>query len=540
MKRAIALLTWIHRYLGLAFCLIFVIWFASGLVMIYARMPEYGAAERLARLAPLDPASIRLSPARAVEQATLGEAPARIRISTFRARPIYRFFVQGEWVTVFADTGGVLEQLSGEDAVAVVRDAFPAARSTARFVETLREPDQWTIGMGAGGPLQIVSLGDDAATNVYVASNTGEIVLKTDRRSRFWGYVGPVMHWFYFRPLRVKGEVWYNLVVYASVVGCVLCIIGLVIGVYRYSLSRLRAGVSGTPYVGWLRWHHYAGLIFGVITFTWLFSGLLSMEPWGISADAAPRRNQVAAIRGDGVDAARFKVTPQQVIDVVRGAAGVEAPAELTRRAHALDREADAQQDGSFGTAKEIELIQFMDAPFYRVQDQAGRTLLLSGDQGPTIKNGFSEAELRTAAGAAMPNVGVRETSWLTRYDGYYYDRAGERPLPVLRVKYADADESWLYFSARDGGLMLRETAAGRPVRWLYHGFHSLDFPGLYQAGWMWDAVIITLCAGGLLLSLTSVVVGWRVLRAGPKTRAYTDKLFRISSGRARRATEYY
>ena len=541
MKRAIALLTWIHRYLGLAFCLIFVIWFASGLVMIYARMPEYGAAERLARLAPLDAASIKLTPAEAIEHATLADLPTRIRISTFRSRPVYRFFVQGEWVTVFADEGSLLEQLSGDDAVGVVRDAFPSQRSTARFVETLREPDQWTIGMRAGGPLHVVSLGDDAATNVYVASDTGEVVLKTDRRSRFWGYAGPVMHWLYFRPLRVKGELWYNIVVYASVVGCVLCVIGLVIGVYRYSLRRVRSGISGTPYASWLKWHHYAGLTFGVITFTWLFSGLLSMEPWGISAGGAPQRAQVVAIRGDGIDAARFTTTPQQVIDALRREPTVDARAELTRRAHALDRqEPDVQRAGSFGSAREIEFIQFMGTPFYRVQDQDGRTLLLTADNGPAIKNGFSESELRTAASAAMPDVAVQDAAWLTRYDGYYYDRAGERPLPVLRVKYADADGSWLYFSARDGGLVLRETAAGRPVRWLYHGLHSLDFPGLYQAGWLWDVVMVTLCVGGLLLSLTSAIVGWRLLWGGQRARSDTDKMFRISSGRGRRPSEYY
>jgi hypothetical protein len=86
----------------------------------------------------------------------------------------------------------------------------------------------------------------------------------------------------------------------------------------------------------------------------------------------------------------------------------------------------------------------------------------------------------------------------------------------------------------------LRETAAGRPVRWLYHGLHSLDFPGLYQAGWVWDAVMVTLCVGGLLLSVTSVIVGWRFLRTGVKTRTDTDKMFRISSGRGRRASDYY
>ena len=40
-------------------------------------------------------------------------------------------------------------------------------------------------------------------------------------------------------------------------------------------------GRPPTPYAGWLKWHHYAGLIFGVITFTWLFSGMLSMEAVG-------------------------------------------------------------------------------------------------------------------------------------------------------------------------------------------------------------------------------------------------------------------
>ena len=514
MKRLITFLTTVHRYLGLVFCLIFVVWFASGIVMIYARMPEYGADERLARLAPVKADAIRLTPAEALEQATLADAPARIRISTFRSRPVYRFFVQGEWVTVFADDGSVLEQLSPEAALDVVRDAFPSDRGTAYFVETLREPDQWTIGMRAGGPLHVVSLGDPAATSVYVASDTGEIVLKTDRSSRFWGYAGPVMHWFYFRPLRVQSALWYNLVVYGSVAGCVLCVIGLVIGVYRYSLSRLRAGVSATPYAGWLRWHHYAGLIFGLVTFTWLFSGLLSMEPWGVSEDPAPQRAQVIAIRGDGLDAARFTMTPRQVFETLQRQPDLEARPELTRRPHALDRdEGDEERSGAFGSPREIELIQFMDAPFYRVQDEEGRTLLLTADHGPAVKERFTEPELRAAANAAMPGARVRDAVWLTRYDSYYYDRAGERPLPVLRVKYTDPDDSWLYFSSRDGGLLLRETASGRPVRWLYHGLHSLDFPGFYQAGWIWYAVVVILCTGGLLLSLTSVIVGWRFLR---------------------------
>ena len=49
-------------------------------------------------------------------------------------------------------------------------------------------------------------------------------------------------------------------------------------------------------------------------------------------------------------------------------------------------------------------------------------------------------------------------------YDSYYYDRAAERPLPVLRVKYADAAGSWLYSPRATARLIQRETAQ-RPPR---------------------------------------------------------------------------
>ena len=35
---------------------------------------------------------------------------------------------------------------------------------------------------------------------------------------------------------------------------------------------------SHSPYTGWMKWHHYAGLLFGVFTITWVFSGLVSLD----------------------------------------------------------------------------------------------------------------------------------------------------------------------------------------------------------------------------------------------------------------------
>ena len=488
MRRLIAILTPIHRYLGLVFCLIFVAWFASGLVMIYHGMPSYPPAERLARLVPLDSRAIRLTPTEALTHAELGVAPSRIRLTTIGSRPVYRFIVEGEWVTVFADDGALLEAASPQDALGIARVAFPDTRTTAHIARTLERPDQWTteVSFRANGPLHVIALGDDADTNVYVAANTGDIIMKTDRASRAWAYAGPVIHWFYFRPLRVRNDLWFNIIVYGSLVGCIVSILGLVIGLYRYSIARTYfQGSSSTPYAGWLRWHHYAGLVFGVFTFTWVLSGMLSMEPWNLSEDNGPDGSQVAAIRGRGIDVDRFGVLPAQAFVAL----------------------------GSRLAPKELELMQFMGASYYRAQDASGRTLLVTADHGPVLKDAFAQPELMAAARAAMPAFAETEATWLTSYDAYYYDRDAGRPLPVLRVKYSDPQRSWLYLTARDGALVQRETARGRPWRWLYHGLHSLDFPGLYETAWLWYAVIVVLCAGGLALSLTSVIVGWKSLR---------------------------
>ena len=109
MKRAIATLMFVHRYLGLAFCLIFVIWFASGIVMIYKRMPEYSAEERLARLPPLDAAKVRLTAAEAMAAGDVVDSPRRVLLTSLRSRPLYRFVVEGGTASVYADDGSYLD-----------------------------------------------------------------------------------------------------------------------------------------------------------------------------------------------------------------------------------------------------------------------------------------------------------------------------------------------------------------------------------------------------------------------------------------------
>lgn len=522
MKRLIPALMVVHRYLGVAFCLIFVIWFASGIVMVYKRLPEYAAEERLGRLPALNAAAIRLTPAQAVEAASLGEAPRRVLLTSLQSRPVYRFVVDGGSATVFADDGSYVDLVKQEDAMAIVAGAFPESRGTARYLAALEQPDQWTINnrFGTSGVLHRIALGDAAGTEAYVAEATGEIVMKTDRSSRFWGYAGPVMHWFYFTPLRAqRGPLWNNLIVYGSAIGCVLCVLGLVIGIYRFSAARrFKRGTSMTPYVGWLQWHHYAGLLFGVFTLTWTFSGLLTMTPWNLFAQGGPTPEQTRAIRGDGVAVERFTVPP------------LAALAEFQKQFQ----------------PKEVEFLQFMGEPLYAAYERAdpsarphqdaaryaepgaglSRVLVTADGEAPRVRDGFTRDELVAAARAAMAGMEPVETTWLTDVDNYYYQRTGSR-LPALRAKFNDPEETWLYLDARDGSLVQTEVRGSRAERWFYQSLHSLDFPWLYQTPWAWYPLILGLSLGGLALSLTSMIVGWRFLRGKASAAAEPVRLSR-------------
>ena len=97
-----------HRYLGIAISLLVVVWFASGILMIYTGgMPAITPQERLEHLSALQLDAVTVTPAEAAQRAGFDTGygfDGRVTLLTVMNRPAYRF---GGDTTVFADSGEV-------------------------------------------------------------------------------------------------------------------------------------------------------------------------------------------------------------------------------------------------------------------------------------------------------------------------------------------------------------------------------------------------------------------------------------------------
>ena len=86
-----------HRWLGIVLGALFLGWFVSGVVLMYAGMPRLAPTERLARRPVLDFARATVAPAAVVD--TPG-GPESLQLSTVNSRPVYRIREHGTLRTV--------------------------------------------------------------------------------------------------------------------------------------------------------------------------------------------------------------------------------------------------------------------------------------------------------------------------------------------------------------------------------------------------------------------------------------------------------
>jgi hypothetical protein len=128
----------------------------------------------------------------------------------------------------------------------------------------------------------------------------------------------------------------------------------------------------------------------------------------------------------------------------------------------------------------------------------------------------FSEATLLAGAKRINTDAPLKSQNLLTEYDSYYYPNHNqgliEKPLPVLLIELADADSTRVYLDPLDGRLLSKLDYSRRWNRWLSSGLHHWNFGWLYYRP-LWDIWMLFWIGFGLVLSVSSLVIGWRRLQ---------------------------
>lgn len=469
LKRQLHLL---HRWLGIGIGLLVLLWFGSGIVMMYVPYPELTEQERMAWLEPLDAAQVHAGAARAWAATGLAGLPDAVRLNTVAGRPAWHFQRGGMHHSVWADSGAPLT-VTGE---VVNASAGLAALDAQWFGADVIELDQWTFGrIKAHRPLHRVRADDAAGSVLYVSGRTGELVRDTTRSERAWNWVGAVVHWVYLTPLRQHDQAWRQVVMWTSGAACLLALSGMVLGIQRLRLRRRYARGRMSPYRGWQAWHHWLGLGIGVVAVTWLFSGWLSVGPFGFPSAPGPTAQDRLAFAGGALARTDLDI---DAADILRRHQGV----------------------------LELEWRRVGGTLYLGTLGRAGHGLVDARDGAPVDM--LAPPALARAAQALRPGAGF-DAVMLGEADDYYYSHHRQAAFPVLRARFDLPDAPVFYIDPRQGQLVGYVDRDSRWNRWLFNALHQFDYAFLRSRP-LWDVVVVSLCVLGALLGVSGLVLGWR------------------------------
>ena len=523
----------VHRWLGIALCVVMAAWFLSGMVMLYVGYPKLTAEERLAALPPLPAGDgadgraccVPLPQARAAAAAALAERAAQAagrgasappqrprpaadswRLTSVAGEPRYVFGEDSRQpIAVDARSGAPVAAVPADEAVAAARHF--AGGAPGRWLAHVQE-DAWTHSRALDGhrPLHLVAVDDAERRWLYISSRTGEVVRDATRTERTWGWVGAWLHWLYLFRGNVFNPWWTDIVIWLSIAGCVSVLSGLVVGLWRWRFRGTYRSGRRTPYAEPMaRWHHWLGLGGGVLAFTWVLSGLLSMNPWKVFDAPGPKPDR-AAYAGGALQADHAP-DPTRLLTAL--AAQGLAVRELTW--HRVHGEHLALAHG------------------------AGRPRLVGADGLP--RDALDPAIWQAAATRLLPGARVIRQERLDAYDAHYYAREPhtmtghrDRPLPAWRLHFDDAQATQVVIDPHTGLIVQLSDGHRRVDRWLFNFLHSFDLPALLAARPAWDAWMLGFNLAGLGLAGTAVVTGTRRLlrpwrRRRPAAPAATENL---------------
>jgi PepSY-associated TM region len=461
----------VHRWLGVAFCLLVATWFATGMVMHFVPFPKPEGA-RVATAA-IEFARVKHGPSEAVAASGVSGV-TRVRLIERGDGPVYLIAGPAGVRAVDADNLQDATIRSDQPALAIALDyARRHAGVSAAAVTDVLHHDQWTLSTEYDHhrPLYRIALDDTAATEVYVSAASGEVVLTTTGHTRGWNCAGSILHWIYFTALRSRPAVWHAVMWWVSLLVLFGVAAGAVIGMARVKIER---GRLASPFRGWQAWHHWLGLGCLPFLFTWMLSGWLSLDDGWLFSSGRPSAAETAALLGetawDGLPADEMRVRAP-----VREVSWFVFAGRIYRSER--DIEGSHRENQSLNPRQEFLRPDEIDAAARHLGRRCERAFAVAPDDA-------------YAPAAAMHG-------------------------PVFRIVCGG---DWFHVDGSNGALLEKLDPSRRRYRWLYQGLHKLDFPPLRQLPALRTILIVVLCTLGMIFSVTAMVIAARRVVYGART----------------------
>lgn len=467
-----------HQVLGTLLSLVFLMWFISGLVMMYHYYPSASVQDNLEHMNALERLTRPMSEIISSQSLASSEEISTISYEMTGSEPkitIKTTDAKEHIITM----DGTLHGSYNEEQLLKVASAWH--KEPVRLVDTLCHIDKWLIGAMPFKEWPVYHFAFDNAeeSELYLSSRTGLAVQHTNREERFWTYLGAFPHWIYITQLRATGrQPWTDVVIYLSAPGSLMILAGIILGIRSWILARRRRLM--TPYVKpWFRWHHLLGLVFGLFVLTFVFSGYMSMRPvpqW------MKKTYQVRNLQEDFNGTLRLDMFQLDAQKVIQSTPGI----------------------------KRLTWTMIGPKAYYKVETTE-RTFLLDAGRDSLTPFEFNEQETRNLMEAVRGRDGEVTVTLLEDYDFYYVYIRNDYPLPVYRAEVSDPDGSTYYLNPKDGSLRYYNNNT-KWRKWLYSGLHTFSIPFFKHHKGLRDTIFWVLMIGGCAVSVTGVYMGTRVL----------------------------
>lgn len=483
----------IHKVVALVIALFFVMWFITGIVLLYHKYPKvteednYGYMQRIpaetlpavAQLPGLTDTTeiINLSVCRNLGATvwTIGRSSGRKENAMDKkSRNSQLFVLTGDSLTVQHKITS-----SQIDSIACLWAGSAAIAS----VDTLRRRQQWILYDRYEKSLPILRyrFEDPEATEVFISQKNGEVVQKTTRSARIWAWLGAIPHKFYFPGIRTNTGRWKNVMLAGGLLCLAAALSGMYMGIYYLLKNKRKHHKFSSPFKKRMwRLHHVAGLIFGVFLMAWGISGALSTQripKWLIPYDGDYTVNASGLWGKKPLLLGDYKLDYRKILDV-------------------------------YHDVKSITWHHFGKQPAYIVVDGDREIFIDASRQDRVQPLKISKEEIEKAVRRYFGDEVSFDMTYMEDYDEYYLSARGLQPLPVWKIEIDNEDGSRLYISPGSGYVKyLNENRMAK--KWLFSAAHYLDIKFFVMHPALRYLSLWILAAGCVLVIVTGLAIAF-------------------------------